>query len=130
MLYRPFWFFDRQSYRWTHKQREHSRQCRAIGGPGRVSPDTASIAIVLTSIAGSRSRGIVLREDRIALGKALRTKVPRTAHAEWKAPADRPDPIKVLQRSDKGRLPESYLPPAEVNSPRPSGLGGVLFERT
>jgi uncharacterized protein (DUF2252 family) len=49
---------------------------------------------------------IIPREDRIAFGKALRTKVARTAHAEWKAPGDRPDPITVLQHSDKGRLPE------------------------
>lgn len=48
----------------------------------------------------------ISRKDRIASGKALRTKVPRTAHALWKAPVDRPDPIKLLQHSDKGRLSE------------------------
>ena len=48
-------------------------------------------------------------KDRIAAGKAIRKNVPRTSHAEWAAPADRPDPITVLQRSNRGRLPELLL---------------------
>ena len=42
----------------------------------------------------------------MAAGVALRQKVPRSSHGEWKAPANRPDPISVLQRSDSGRLQE------------------------
>jgi uncharacterized protein (DUF2252 family) len=45
-------------------------------------------------------------ETRMSEGKALREKVPRGSHAKWKAPADRPDPVDVLLRSDHGRLPE------------------------
>jgi uncharacterized protein (DUF2252 family) len=45
-------------------------------------------------------------EERMSRGKALREKVPRRSHAEWAAPAGRPDPIEVLQHSDRGRLPE------------------------
>src|SRR5215510_6531715 len=44
--------------------------------------------------------------ERLAAGRALRDKVPRRSHASWQAPADRPDPIRLLQDSDKGRLPE------------------------
>ena len=47
--------------------------------------------------------------ERMAAGVALRQKVPRTSHAEWSAPAQRPDPISVLQHSDRGRLHE-FLP--------------------
>jgi uncharacterized protein (DUF2252 family) len=54
----------------------------------------------------SSSLQFIPRKDRIVSGKALRTRVPRTAHAQWKPPANRPDPIKILQLSDKGRLPE------------------------
>jgi uncharacterized protein (DUF2252 family) len=43
---------------------------------------------------------------RMTAGKALREKVPRKSHAEWTVPTDRPDPIGLLQRSDRGRLPE------------------------
>src|SRR4051794_4249036 len=34
--------------------------------------------------------------ERRALGKALRDAAPRTAHAGWKAPKDRRDPIDLL----------------------------------
>ena len=42
----------------------------------------------------------------MAAGVALRQKVPRSSHAEWSAPAHRPDPISVLQHSDSGRIQE------------------------
>src|ERR1700758_1183686 len=45
-------------------------------------------------------------QERISAGKALREQLPRKSHAEWAPPPNRPDPIKVLQRSDRGRLPE------------------------
>ena len=41
-----------------------------------------------------------------ALGKSLREKSPRSAHADWKAPHDRPDPLHLLEESSKGRIPE------------------------
>jgi uncharacterized protein (DUF2252 family) len=44
--------------------------------------------------------------ERMAAGRALRERVPRASQAEWSAPAGRPDPISVLQQSDRGRLPE------------------------
>lgn len=46
------------------------------------------------------------RGERYAIGKQLRTSCPRSAHAEWKAPVDRPDPVSLTEQSDKGRLPE------------------------
>src|SRR5438309_3840008 len=45
-------------------------------------------------------------EVRMSQGKALRERVSRTSHAEWSAPSARPDPIKVLRHSGRGRLPE------------------------
>ncbi len=45
-------------------------------------------------------------EARMSQGKALRKRVSRTSHAEWAAPSARPDPIKILRDSDRGRLPE------------------------
>jgi uncharacterized protein (DUF2252 family) len=45
-------------------------------------------------------------ERRMAAGKSLREKVPRTSHARWVPPANRPDPIKLLQHADRGKLPE------------------------
>ena len=40
------------------------------------------------------------------MGKHLRTKCPRSSHAAWAPPHDRPDPLRLLKESDKGRLPE------------------------
>ena len=36
----------------------------------------------------------------------MREKVPREAHAGWKPPKDRRDPVDLLLESDEGRLPE------------------------
>ncbi|PSH02887.1 MAG: DUF2252 domain-containing protein [Acidobacteria bacterium] len=41
-----------------------------------------------------------------AEGKRLRDKCPRTSHAEWKLPKNRPDPLFLLEESSKGRMPE------------------------
>jgi uncharacterized protein (DUF2252 family) len=45
-------------------------------------------------------------DERFAAGKALRETLPRSAHATWKRPTDRQDPIALLQSSDPERLPE------------------------
>jgi uncharacterized protein (DUF2252 family) len=46
------------------------------------------------------------REQQYAEGKAIRDTCPRLNHADWKPPADRVDPIEILEASNKGRLPE------------------------
>jgi hypothetical protein len=46
------------------------------------------------------------REQQYAEGKAIRDTCPRESHADWKPPADRVDPIVILEASDKERLPE------------------------
>ena len=45
-------------------------------------------------------------KDRRAAGRDLRKVVPRSAHAEWAPPADRPDPVSVLAGQDTTRGPE------------------------
>ena len=44
--------------------------------------------------------------ERYAAGKALREICPRKAHAAWKAPAGRPDPVQLVLDAEKGRLPD------------------------
>jgi Uncharacterized protein conserved in bacteria (DUF2252) len=46
------------------------------------------------------------RSDLHAAGKSLRDKCPRESHAIWKAPHRRPDPLRLLAASNKGRLQE------------------------
>ena len=42
--------------------------------------------------------------QRLAQGKARRSKTSRAAHAAWQPPADRPDPIALLEESSRPRL--------------------------
>src|SRR5258708_15898951 len=46
------------------------------------------------------------RDELYAMGKSLRDKCPRASHAAWKRAADRPDPIVLLEESNKGRIPQ------------------------
>jgi uncharacterized protein (DUF2252 family) len=40
------------------------------------------------------------------MGKSLREKCPRSAHAVWKAADNRPDPLRLLKQDNEGRIPE------------------------
>ncbi len=43
-------------------------------------------------------------DERMAEGKALREKVPRTSHADYLPRADRPDPVDVLEAQNASRI--------------------------
>lgn len=58
-------------------------------------------AVAEVQIAEFRSR-----EERIASGKLLREKLPRSSHAGWTPSATRRDPIDILEESNQERLPE------------------------
>ncbi len=44
--------------------------------------------------------------ERQAVGKAVRTAVPRRAHGDWKPAPNRPDPVAILETQAATRLPE------------------------
>jgi uncharacterized protein (DUF2252 family) len=44
--------------------------------------------------------------ERVARGKAARAEVPRSSHAWFEPAATRPDPIEILERQAKARVPE------------------------
>jgi uncharacterized protein (DUF2252 family) len=46
------------------------------------------------------------RAEMVALGKAMRDKCPRSSHAAWKPPQDRPDPVRLIETSNEGRIAE------------------------
>ena len=46
------------------------------------------------------------REELLAMGRSLRDKCPRHNHAVWRAPHNRPDPLSLVEESDKGRIPQ------------------------
>jgi hypothetical protein len=55
-----------------------------------------------TPISG---RGATVKE-RAATGKSARADAPRSSHGEWEPPADRPDPVEILERQARSRVPE------------------------
>ena len=44
--------------------------------------------------------------ERAEAGKAARARVPRESHAEFHPPADRPDPVALLEQQAESRLPD------------------------
>ena len=46
------------------------------------------------------------RNELYAAGKALRSKCPRTSHAAWSPAPNRRDPVELVLRSEKGRIPD------------------------
>ena len=46
------------------------------------------------------------RAERVAAGKHLREVCPRSSHAAWTPPPGRPDPVDLVLKADKGRVPE------------------------
>jgi len=51
----------------------------------------------------SRTGALTVAERQVA-GRALRTTTPRSTHATWTPPADRPDPIEVLEAQAQTRI--------------------------
>jgi len=45
-------------------------------------------------------------EERRADGRARRIDAPRSSHSGWQPPADRPDPIALLEERHRRRVPE------------------------
>lgn len=46
------------------------------------------------------------RAELLQMGKSLRDKCPREDHAVWNAPADRADPIALMEQANVGRIPQ------------------------
>src|SRR6202795_764754 len=68
---------------------------RARVGPGRGSDGAGDPPTLHLTVA-----------ERVARGKAARRAVPRASHATFEPSARRPDPIKLLERQAKTRVPE------------------------
>lgn len=56
--------------------------------------------------AGSGAAGWHAPDERAARGRAARADAPRSAHAAWEPPADRADPVDLLEEQSRGRVPE------------------------
>ncbi len=60
--------------------------------------------------SASRKKSVAVSRPTLAelyaMGKSLREKCPRRSHADWKAPDNRVDPLRLLEQDSKGRIPE------------------------
>ena len=61
----------------------------------RTSSEPTGVAVPHPSVA-----------ERVARGKAARTEVPRASHAKFEPPPSRADPVALLERQAKTRVPE------------------------
>ena len=59
-----------------------------------------------TSVLPAFDAPILSPKDRRLAGKKRRGTVPRSSHAAWDPPTDRPDPVEKLVDSNRGRVPE------------------------
>src|SRR5215471_10761154 len=57
-----------------------------------------------TTVPEEWDRRLTSRVERYAAGKALRSKAPRSSHAEWTPDKKRPDPISMLEEANSTRL--------------------------
>jgi uncharacterized protein (DUF2252 family) len=46
------------------------------------------------------------RAELISRGEALRKECPRSSHGAWSPPRDRPDPLRLIEEGNQGRMPE------------------------
>jgi uncharacterized protein (DUF2252 family) len=72
----------------------------AVNGPVTTDPEAA-----LAPLAPP----LPTPKDRLAEGRAKRAQVSRSAHARWEAPANRADPIALLEESSRLRL-QQFVP--------------------
>ncbi|KYG11441.1 hypothetical protein BE21_00870 [Sorangium cellulosum] len=59
-----------------------------------------------STVTGEWAMPHLSAEERAARGKAERAEIPRAAHATWKAPPHRRDPIALLEEQATTRVPE------------------------
>ena len=68
-----------------------------------LAPAAHAVAVPTRIIHLNPHTGIDVWQHRNAVGRALRGQSPRDAHALWQAPANRPDPIALIEASNMGR---------------------------
>jgi uncharacterized protein (DUF2252 family) len=64
------------------------------------------LAIAESDAFGSLRKRPTSRQERFAMGRALRKQVPRKSLGRWQPPVDRRDPVLVIEESHEGRLEE------------------------
>ena len=75
-------------------------------------PETAVTAPITEDQRPETAAKRVVRQERHApkkrraAGRDLRASAPRSSHGEWTAPANRPDPVALLEQQASDRVPD------------------------
>ena len=73
------------------------------------------------------------RKERLAAGKQLRKAVPRKAHATYRAPDDRANPVDILEAQDTAGCAAGHSPwrtPSRATRPRSRATVGTATSST
>jgi len=116
---------DRQMDRQVNRSKTNKAHARVSAEPPEHLPDEREgmtktqpprVHVVLASADSDSYRSLrrrpLSRAERFKLGRSLRQQVPRSSMRDWKAPANRPDPVKQIMHSHEGRL--DWLIPIRV----------------
>ena len=103
---------DRPTGRWPHGPEGDFR----MGSPQPQAGDLGHLAKIRTAdedmtVLETFTVARPSVEERLAAGKALRTRVPRAEHARFDTNPDRPDPITILEPARCHRRSPSWPPP-------------------
>ncbi len=94
--------------------------------PGAPQPPSSVHGHVVLASADSEAFSSLLRRptaraDRYRMGRELRHRVPRRSLGDWTPPADRPDPVALINESHQGRV--DWLIPLRVGRMTASPYG-------
>jgi uncharacterized protein (DUF2252 family) len=84
---------------WT-RGRMSGRVCTVVGPESDTDGDDPD-----TPFASAWRRGHLSAQERVARGKAARTRVPRSSHGRWEPAGDRPHPVALLEEQAATRVP-------------------------
>src|SRR5690348_16685030 len=72
--------------------------------------DAASADVKNTDVTSTGAKPPIITHltvgERAAIGRNARLKTPRERHAVWEVPADRPDPLTLLEEQAQSRIAE------------------------
>ncbi len=89
---------------WSHVNDDEARRRTAGRGKGTIGGLVKMSKISPGVLAPPHE--VLSPEEWRARGRAHRREVPRSSHAQWNPPPDRPDPVTTLERQAKTRVPD------------------------
>ena len=78
-----------------------TEELSAKAGRSRTAPAKRTVKLAHLFDCGKQTR-----KELRDFGRSLREVAPRRSHGDWEAEADRPDPLEILRRQERGRVKE------------------------